>query len=188
MLPITHFKVTSWQILLTVCNCLVLLCKTCYRSCISFQLQIFPPSPLPHGSHPLSCNSQSSAPWAHHTLSSTKTTLSSGTSWYGQILLFWFKPPLLKQAPFWLSLSIRFSKDRWTGWIESQKGPQSWSERWENCHMRKVLGNWACLDLRKTDLWDISSKNVSKEDGGPLFTRHYMGKMRGNGYKLLIRF
>lgn len=31
------------------------------------------------------------------------------------ILLFWFKPPPLKQTLFWLSLSIRFSKEIWTG-------------------------------------------------------------------------
>lgn len=156
--------------LLTFCKHPVFLCKTSYKFCISFQLQAFLPSLLPHEGHhglstvtaPWTVLQQSSAPWAHRTSSSTRTTLSSGTCWYGHILLFLFKPPLLKQTLFWLSVSIRFSKEMQTGWRVSLKGPQSWSEGREDCHMRKVLGNLDCSALRKEGLWDTSLKSVRR--------------------------
>lgn len=115
-----------------------------------------------HGLSTVTALQQSSAPWAHRTTSSTRTTLSSGTCWYGHILLFWFKPPPLKQTLFWLPLSIRFSKEIWTGWRESQKGSQSWSEGRQDYHMKKVLGNLACSALRKEGLWDTSLKSIRR--------------------------
>lgn len=70
--PPHHSKVTSWQMLLTVCRCPVLKYK------LPFSLKS--PSHLP--TEPIHCPEKSLAPWAQHTSVSSKNLFGSEKGTY----------------------------------------------------------------------------------------------------------
>lgn len=146
--PWHHFKVTSWQMLLTVCKCPILLCKT------TLQSQAFLPSPLPHGGHPLFCNSP--LLHGHITPAEAQTHSALELPKMATFCSFGLNLPFSSKLCTGYPLNTRFSKEMWTGWRESQERPLSWSQGWETCHMRKVWENWACSALRKEVLGDTS--------------------------------
>lgn len=105
--PPHHSKVTSWQMLLTVCRCPVLKYK------LPFSLK----SP---SISPRSPSTVLKSPWlhGHNTLALAQRTYSALKK--GLIVMC----PLLKETLFWLPLNIRLAGKMWAGWRRSREGPQ----------------------------------------------------------------